>query len=118
MAERLPERIVAVERIGVSSVSAQERHNRNKQNSVSELARVYVEQIAPVNRNVASKSSLLHSFLDGAVKLLSCVKKPSELSMPSCIDRQWNFPPVSCLQVQAVSSATVLQNPCRPMHSA
>jgi hypothetical protein len=58
MAECMPERIVAVERIGVSSVSAQERRNRNKQNSVSVLARVYVEQIATVNKNVASKVQL------------------------------------------------------------
>jgi hypothetical protein len=58
MANRMPERIVAVERMGVSSVSAHDSNNVNKQANRCVLTRVYGERIHGVNRNVAAQVTL------------------------------------------------------------
>jgi hypothetical protein len=55
MANRTFERIVAVERIVVSLVSTSDSSSGHKQATVSVLARVYVERIPDVNRNVTAK---------------------------------------------------------------
>jgi hypothetical protein len=58
MVTRTSERIVAVERIVVSLVSTYDLSSGQKQATVSVLARVYVERIPDVNRNVAAQVTL------------------------------------------------------------
>lgn len=58
MAEHLPEKIVAEQRMGMSSVSVHERNNGDVGANLSVWARVYAERIHAVNRNMASKVTL------------------------------------------------------------
>ena len=58
MANHTSERIVAVERMGVSSVSTHDLNSDHKQANVSVLARVYGDRIPDVNRNVAAQLTL------------------------------------------------------------